>query len=84
MLAHELPKFECGSPPCWLSLNDLQAHGFKVLNPQPVQSTVNLGNGTLSEGYFEMLLRAGDRISVASREKIPPMRIRCSGKPHVC
>jgi len=29
----EPPEFECGSPPCWLSLNDLEALGFKVLNP---------------------------------------------------
>ena len=50
----ELPKFESGSPPCWLSLNDLQALGFKVLNPEPGLSTVTLGNRTFSEGYFEM------------------------------
>jgi hypothetical protein len=79
----ELPKFESGSPPCWLSLNDLQALGFKVLNPEPGLSTVTLGNRTFSEGYFEMLLRASDRITAAAREKIAPMRIRCSGRPHV-
>ena len=79
----ELPEFECGSPPCWLSLNDLQTLGFKVLNPEPGLSTVTLGNRTFSEGYFEMLLRAGDRIAAAARAKIEPMRIRCSGKPHV-
>jgi hypothetical protein len=43
----------------WLSLNNLQALGFKVLNPELGVSTVRLGNRTFSEGYFEMLLRAG-------------------------
>lgn len=79
----ELPELECGTPPCWLSHKDLLALGFKILNPEPGLSTVTLGNRTFSEGYFEMPLRAGDRIAAAERGKIEPMRIRCSGKPHV-
>jgi hypothetical protein len=79
----ELPEFECRSPPCWLSLNDLQALGFKVLNSEPGLSTVTLGNRIFSEGYFETLLRASDRIVLAARAKVKPVRIRCSGKPHI-
>jgi hypothetical protein len=79
----ELPECACGSPPCWLSLNDLQAFGFKVLNPEPGLSTVTLGNRTFSEGYFEMLLRAGDKITAADQARNEPIRIRCSGKPRV-
>jgi len=59
----ELPEYECGSPPCWLSLNDLQALGFTVLNPEPGLLTVTLGNRTFSEGYFEML-RSGRHMRV--------------------
>jgi hypothetical protein len=77
----ELPEFECESPP--LSLNHLQALGLKVLNPEPGLSMVTVGNRTFSGGYFEMLLRTGDRIGKAALAKIEPMRIRCSGKPHV-
>ena len=79
----ELPEFECGEPPCWLSLKDLQVLGFKVLNPESGHSTVSLGNRVFSEGYFEMLLSAGQRMVEAVRADIKPMRVRCSGKSHV-
>jgi hypothetical protein len=63
----ELPELECGTPPCWLSHKDLQALGFKILNSEPGLSTVSLGNRIFSEGYFEILLRTGDRIAEAAR-----------------
>ena len=79
----ELPEFECGEPPCWLSVKDLQFLGFKVLNVESGHSTVSLGNRVFSEGYFEMLLSASHRMVEAAQAEIKPMRVRCSGKSHV-
>jgi hypothetical protein len=56
--------------PCWLSLNDLQTLGFKVLSTEPGLSKVTLGNRTFSEGNFEMLLRAGGKITQQSRPRM--------------
>jgi hypothetical protein len=73
---------ECGAPPCWLSVKDLRALGFTILNPESGFSTVSMGNRVFSEGCFDMLLRERARATEAAWAEIRPMRIRCSGKPH--
>jgi hypothetical protein len=74
-------ELECGTPPCWLSLNDLKSLGFTVLSSEPGLSAVALGNRTFREGYFETLLRVSDKSVSTARASEYLARIRCSGKP---